>query len=1089
MNATRLSPAARGALKIAAFYALFSAIWIVSTGELLGWLFRDVQQVVRGEALKGGLFVVVTSLLLYRLIKNVLTVTAQAARLHLNEQARSGRALQLLSGLVENSGDAIFAKDADGKYLLFNRKIASMVGVEPGFALGRTAEALFSADEAEYLARNDRAVMEKGQTVSFEDRLTMMGSPVTLQSTLGPLRDAEGKVVGVFGIARDITERKEKEAKLRASEALYRGMFDNNPHPMWVEDVADSRLLAINDAACAMLGYGRNELLSMQVLQTCTERECGRRCHCHEEEAVDMVESLPCRVRRRDGSEISIVTISHHLRWNDKDAVLVLAQDVSERLKSEAQLRKLSLAVEQSPESLLITGLDSRIEYVNSSFTRVTGYAKEEVIGCTPRMLHSGNTPASTYTALWKALHAGETWKGEFHNRKKNGEEYVEFAIISPLRQPDGQISHYVAVQEDITERKKLSAELDAHRHHLQELVEMRTAELAKAKHEADSADRAKSAFLANMSHEIRTPLNAIVVLAHLLRRSGTVGKQGEWLDKIDGAGRHLLAIIDDVLDLSKIEADRLRLVESDFMLSDLLNDVDQIIGEPARAKGLEFSLDLDAVPLCLYGDRTRLRQALLNYAGNALKFTEAGKIVVRAQLLETRDEELLLRFEVSDTGIGISPHKLSSLFQPFTQLDSSSTRRFGGTGLGLAITKRLAQMMGGDAGVESTPGAGSTFWFNANLRRGDEAAATATGTNILRAESRNFEGYTILLAEDNAVNREVALELLRGCGFEVEVACDGLQAVERARGKLYDIVLMDMQMPVMDGLNATRAIRAMPDWEHRPIVALSANVFAEDKSACAQAGMNDFIGKPIDPEKLYATLAKWLPPRSGTVARSPREPGNLPPALAAFDGLDLDQGLSAVGGDAGAYLRILRLFVNNHERDGARLREELRRNDTVQALSRLHTLKGAAASLGAIRLAFFAQRLELAVKGKESGSAEGMLVSLQAELRLLVEMIKALKDDAMRTGDGQEEAEGPGETAECETDLMRLAQLLRDFDTSSQEFFDQRRVQMRQCLGERFGDVAHCLENYQFPKAADLVEAGLKDGSFRAPSVQGFDF
>jgi PAS domain S-box-containing protein len=311
--------------------------------------------------------------------------------------------------------------------------------------------------------------------------------------------------------------------------------------------------------------------------------------------------------------------------------VVVTHSSITERKLAEAQLRKLALAVEQSPESIVITNLDGEIEYVNEAFIRTSGYSREEAIGGKPNLLKSGRTPPATYSALWGALARGETWQGEFINLRKGGGEYIEFANITPLRQPDGNISHYVAVKEDISEKKKIAVELEQYRHHLEDLVAQRTFELEEAKTQAEAANVAKSAFLANMSHEIRTPMNAILGLTYLLRGDNATPAQLERLSKINSAAHHLLSIINDILDLSKIEAGKLQLEQRDFALGAVLDHVRSMILDAAQSKGLSVEVDGDDVPLWLSGDATRLRQALLNYAGNAVKFTERGGITLRA--------------------------------------------------------------------------------------------------------------------------------------------------------------------------------------------------------------------------------------------------------------------------------------------------------------------------------------------------------------------------------------------------------------------------------------------------------------------------
>ena len=403
---------------------------------------------------------------------------------------------------------------------------------------------------------------------------------------------------------------------------------------------------------------------------------------------------------------------------------------------------------------------------------------------------------------------------------------------------------------------------LSQHRHNLQSLVDAQTRDLRDAKEAAETANIAKSAFLANMSHEIRTPLNAITGMAHILRRSGLTAQQADKLDKIETAGSHLLRIISDVLDLSKIEAGKFTLEDAPVHVEAMLGNVAFLLGQKARDKGLRFNIETAPIHQNLRGDITRLQQALLNYVANAIKFTERGHITLRVKEETQTDTTATLRFEVEDTGIGIVPEARTKLFNAFEQADNSTTRKYGGTGLGLAITRKIAEVMGGTAGVTSTEGQGSTFWFTVVLRKGQHSAEEAAKAGFEAAEQaiqRDHAGKRILLAEDEPINREIAKMLLEDVGLQVDLAVDGLEAVTKASSGHYATILMDMQMPVMDGLNATRHIRQLPECATTPILAMTANAFAENKDQCFEAGMDDFIAKPVKPEVLYETLLKWF--------------------------------------------------------------------------------------------------------------------------------------------------------------------------------------------------------------------------------------
>jgi CheY-like chemotaxis protein len=353
--------------------------------------------------------------------------------------------------------------------------------------------------------------------------------------------------------------------------------------------------------------------------------------------------------------------------------------------------------------------------------------------------------------------------------------------------------------------------------------------------------------------------------MAHILRREGVTPLQAKRLDTIDASAQHLLAVINDVLDLSKIEAGKLTLEEAPVVVSSLLANVESILAERAKAKGIHLLIETGNLPPTLVGDPTRLQQALLNYATNAVKFTETGTVTLRVLLQEETAESVRLRFEVQDTGIGITPEAMARLFNAFEQADNSMTRKYGGTGLGLAITQRLAELMGGKVGADSTAGGGSTFWFTVKLKKGDMVALpTATAVDAEAELRRRYTGQRILVVDDEPVNREVTLIQLEDVDLLIDTAEDGAAAVAMAQKNCYAVILMDMQMPKLNGVEATQQIRQLPGYRDTPIIAMTANAFAEDKAQCLAAGMNDFLIKPFIPEELFAILLRALSGRKG---------------------------------------------------------------------------------------------------------------------------------------------------------------------------------------------------------------------------------
>jgi len=589
-------------------------------------------------------------------------------------------------------------------------------------------------------------------------------------------------------------------------------------------------------------------------------------------------ESSEFVLQRGDGSRFyaRVDCLRMVIKGHDTEVRIALA-DVSERKQAEEVLFKagaLQRAIFNSANfSSIATDAKGVIQIFNVGAERMLGYAAADVMNkITPADISDPQEVIARAAALSVELNTTITpgfealvFKAsrgiediyELTYIRQDGSHFPAVVSVTALRDAENAIIGYLLIGTDNTARKQAAEKLDEYRHRLEE----RAVELAQAKEAAEAANVAKSAFLANMSHEIRTPMNGILGMAHILRREGVTPRQVERLDKIDTASQHLLSIINNILDISKIEAGKFVLDEAPVTISSLLKNVISILSERVEARNIELRVKTEPLPPNLFGDPTRLQQALLNYATNAVKFTESGSVTLRIRKLEETGEVVLLRFEVTDTGIGIAPEAMSRLFSAFEQADNSTTREYGGTGLGLAITRRLAELMGGQAGAESTPGVGSTFWFTASLKKGDAVVVTqrvehGDAEAVIR---QHYSGFRVLVADDEPINREVAQIQLKAAGLEVETAADGEQAAAMARQTAYAAILMDMQMPKINGLEATRQIREMPGYREIPIIAMTANAFAEDKTRCFEAGMNDFLIKPFDPDTLFATLLRAL--------------------------------------------------------------------------------------------------------------------------------------------------------------------------------------------------------------------------------------
>lgn len=653
--------------------------------------------------------------------------------------------------------------------------------------------------------------------------------------------------MGVLLVQR-IRKSRASESALAKSRGLIARVFEDSTNGILIAD-AQGRVVVVNSRFERTCGMPSKELAGRSIGQ-CIELVDGGHLQLILENDTGANELWQGEVNVHSPSRpepshewltLSAVRNPNH----DIENFVCVFEDLNRERQHQQMIRRLSQAVEQSPTSIIITDLNSVIEYVNPHFYRITGYEPEQVIGQKPKFLSSGLTPESTYADMWETLGRGLTWEGEFINCHRNGDICYQRAVIAPIRNASGKATHYLAVELDVTDQHRQAVLLEvAHR-------------------AAQAANVAKTNFLANMSHEIRTPMNGIIGMSELILQGPLSDEQRERAQTISNSAQGLLSIINDLLDFSKIEAGKMRLEHLPFSPAKVAQEVVNLLRPVAQDKKLGFRFVLpDVQAPFLVGDANRLRQIILNLLDNAIKFTQGGEVSLEMRQTLTEDGLYELQCTVQDTGIGMTPEVLTQLFNPFYQGDASMSRRFGGTGLGLSISRRLAELMGGRLQAKSVHGKGSEFVLSLLLRPALQAVPSPNVPLAEGAAQTTFEGLKVLLVEDNAVNQKVAKSLLVRMGCMVDTASNGIEAIATLQQKAFDVVFMDCQMPLMDGLDATRRIRAGQAGERSQgvwILAMTAHAMPGDRERCIEAGMNDYLTKPVRMSDLQQALQRLL--------------------------------------------------------------------------------------------------------------------------------------------------------------------------------------------------------------------------------------
>lgn len=970
-------------------------------------------------------------------------------------------------GVFENSADTIVIVDIQGRILDASPNVYSLYGYERHEFVGQLTSVVIHPDHIQKQHDAFKAVLA-GQSYCVESvDIRKDGSQIHVEVSVSPF-EYQGKP-SILCCIRDITDRRKAEESLRNTEALFSQFMQYSPFYVYIKEVTptSSRVMQASENFKSMIGHSGREIIGKSMSEL-FPREFAEKIV-----ADDWAVVADGKVLKDDEffNGRYYTTIKFPLTQGDRTLLAGYTLDITERKLAENALQesetRFRTMADHAPVLVWMAGPDKLCHYFNKGWLDFTGKTLEQEIGNGwTEGVHPDDFQSCLDTFV-SSFDMRQEFSMEYRLRRFDGEYRWIYDKGVPRYDEQGVFLGYIGSCFDTTQRKLIMAELQL------------------AKQEAEEAVRAKSMFLANMSHEIRTPMNAILGMSYLALQTDLLPRQRNYLEKIQLSGQHLLGIINDILDFSKIETGKFSLDQTDFSIEPLLNEVAKLIEDSPKVKGLQMRIEIAPdIPRLLHGDSLRLSQVLLNYLSNAVKFSKAGKILVRVNIIEDIGEGVLLRFSVQDQGIGLTQDQQNRLFQPFTQADASITRQYGGSGLGLAICKNLAELMGGTVGVESEIGIGSTFWFTARLGKGGPDLNLSNSSvqsirpnasqmlEIRHERESDIRGASILLVEDNDINQELATDMLIEAGFHVDVAENGRVAVAKIAANPYDLVLMDMQMPVLDGLSATCEIRKDRRFDELPIVAMTANVMASDRELCLQAGMNDHLEKPFLPDDLFAVLIKWVKP-AAAMGRPPviapvETESTLSESLGSIPGLDVALGLSQMAGNQGLYHRILRKFITRNADMSMQIQASLESHEWEDAKRKAHTLKCLCGILGASDLQNQLAGLEAAIKERHPPEqVDGLLKSLSICMDELIASI------TLRLGNDSGVVDIAIPDPQRRKDILdSMAAFLVNYDIAAQDLLSAESASLQAELGEDFYNFKSCIGNFDFDKALRLLNS-----------------